>query len=210
MTDPLSIIGRRYITDKVDHHKYTPHYHHHFQHLRGQDMVLLELGVGGESQTTVGGGSLRMWGDYFERGKIYGVDIYDKSFLDEPRIKTFVASQADKQEMTAIIEKIGAPDIIIDDASHINSLTILSFEILFQHLKAGGIYVIEDIESSWWPEHGFGGTRDLLDHNFPSSINFAKGLLLDLNYRYAPVGGVRMYPIASMHFYPNMIVFVKE
>ncbi len=36
-------------------------------------------------------------------------------------------------------------DIIIDDASHVNTLTIKSFNILFGRIRQNGLYIIEDL-----------------------------------------------------------------
>ena len=42
-------------------------------------------------------------------------------------------------------------DIIIDDGSHLPWHQLLTFEIMFETwLKPGGLYVIEDVETSYW------------------------------------------------------------
>jgi hypothetical protein len=41
-------------------------------------------------------------------------------------------------------------DIIIDDGSHDPKHQLITFEHLFSNLKPGGIYIIEDIETSYW------------------------------------------------------------
>ncbi|HDM77296.1 MAG TPA: hypothetical protein ENG51_12645 [Deltaproteobacteria bacterium] len=44
-------------------------------------------------------------------------------------------------------------DIIIDDASHIGELTKIAFWHLFDnHLKPGGLYVIEDWGTGYWDD----------------------------------------------------------
>ena len=42
--------------------------------------------------------------------------------------------------------------MILDDASHINELTLRSFEMLFDHLKLGGFYIIEDTHCTYGDE----------------------------------------------------------
>lgn len=108
-----------------------------FKDLKDKDIRLLELGI-------YKGGSLRMWRDYFSKGKIAGFDRNPQWMINgEPRISTLCIDQKD-------IPNIGKEtffdfDIIIDDCSHIGSLTRKSFRYLFDnHLKSGGIYVIED------------------------------------------------------------------
>ncbi|WP_138774321.1 class I SAM-dependent methyltransferase [Desulfohalovibrio reitneri] len=103
-----------------------------------------------------GGSSLRMWRTYFPKARVYGIDIHDKKSHDERRIKTFKGSQVDGDFLDRVIDEIGRPDIIIDDGSHINSHIIGSFEHLFPKMKEGGIYAVEDQQTSYWPEH-YGG-----------------------------------------------------
>jgi hypothetical protein len=42
-------------------------------------------------------------------------------------------------------------DVIVDDASHAYELSLASFNGLFPHLRAGGVYVIEDWGWAHWP-----------------------------------------------------------
>jgi len=44
------------------------------------------------------------------------------------------------------------PDIIIDDSGHVGKETIRSFGILFQFVKSGGFYIVEDT-SVWFNNH---------------------------------------------------------
>mgnify|MGYP001131217951 CR=1 FL=1 len=83
----LDKLGKVYRTDKIGSHYYTQHYHKHFKKYRFKKVKLLEIGVGGYENPNAGGNSLRMWKKYFPFGKIYGIDIYDKSALQEKRIK---------------------------------------------------------------------------------------------------------------------------
>ena len=145
-------------SDKHNHHDYVRHYDFHFKNIRLKKNIILELGIGGYEYKDRGGSGLRLWSDYFQNSKIFGLDMYDKSGIKLPaRTKIFQGSQADGDFLTEIMNEVGIPDVIIDDASHMNSLTIQSFRHLFPWLRPGGIYVIEDIESSWWNEHGFDG-----------------------------------------------------
>ena len=45
----------------------------------------------------------------------------------------------------------GQFDIIVDDGSHLPWHQLFTFEIMFETwLKPGGLYVIEDVETSYW------------------------------------------------------------
>jgi hypothetical protein len=142
-------------------HDYGPVYTRHFQDLRQRPVRLLEVGIGLEGPGAVGatvstrnrgGASLKAWRDFFPRGHIYGIDINDGRFLDGPRLSTFVADQASRTDLQAVIAGIGAPlDIIIDDGSHASSHQQIALGCLLPHLVAGGLYVIEDLDTQ--PAH---------------------------------------------------------
>lgn len=210
MKPTLIDLAIRYKSDKHNHHNYCVYYDKHFSHLRDEKAVILELGVGGYEFPDRGGSGLRMWSDYFKNGKIYGIDLFDKSGIILPeRTKLFKGSQNDSDFLASVISETGQPDIIIDDASHQNRLTIESFTILFPHLKKGGIYVVEDLESSWWREHGFDGEPNYNNMNAKTSINFLRYLINDVNAKHLPADP-GFLPIESIHFYTNMAAIVKK
>lgn len=205
----LEQLAKQYHSDKFGHHDYCRHYQHHLQPFQYDPITLIELGVGGYEFPDRGGSGLRMWNDFFIKGKIVGVDFYDKSGLQLPsRVQLFKGSQADGDFLMQLMCKIGEPTVIIDDASHMNQLTIQSFKHLFPWLKSGGYYIIEDIESSWWNEHGFDGDPDYCNLSAATTINFTRMLLNEVNAKHVP-GFEKKYGIESMHFYQN-IVFIKK
>jgi len=210
MSNNLTFLADLYKTDKTGKHFYTSHYMSHFRRYKNNKINLLEIGVGGYKNPTSGGNSLRMWKKYFPFGKIYGIDIYDKSLLQESRIKIYKGSQVDTAFLEKVTAEIGPLDIIIDDGSHINDHIIKTFEILFPKLKNGGIYVVEDIQTSYWENFG-GDSKNL--NNPKTSMNFFKGLtdclnhqeIIDQNY-------IETYydkNIISMQFYHNMVFIYK-
>ena len=204
----LTSLAKIYRADKWGWHSYTPHYQHHLKKYRNRRINLLEIGAGGYDDIKSGGESLRMWKRYFPFGKIYSIDIYDKSFIEENRIKIFKGSQVDDVFMQEVVKTDF--DIIIDDGSHINDHVIHTFKSLFPVLKDGGIYVIEDVQTSYWP--AFGGDSDNL--NNPNTImSFFKNLTDGLNYKeFIRPGYQPSYfdmNIVSMHFYHNLIFICK-
>ncbi|GMO40342.1 MAG: hypothetical protein Ta2B_20230 [Termitinemataceae bacterium] len=208
-------------------HSYTPHYMTHFKTRRYKKLKLLEIGVGGYGNPISGGGGLRMWKRYFPNSKIFGVDIYDKSALEEHRIKIFKGSQVDSVFLDSMVKQTGDFDIIIDDGSHINEHVIETFKILFPKLNYGGIYVIEDMSTSYCPR--LGGDNENL--NNPNTImNFFKKLTDSLNYQeyridtldlgeqeaLRPTAQIEANKISyydgkiiSMHFYHNLLFVYK-
>jgi hypothetical protein len=153
---------------------------------------------------------LRMWKRYFPFGKIFSLDIYDKSQFEESRIKIFKGDQTDTSLLERIIGQIGKPDIIIDDGSHINEHVVKTFELLFPLLKTGGIYVVEDTETSYWPDYG-GDSENL--NNPATTMNYFKRLSDCLNHQellkrdYVPSYFDRN--IYSIQFYHNIIFIFK-
>ena len=206
----LDKLGKIYGTDKKGSHFYTPHYMTHLERFRYRKINLLELGVGGYKNPHSGGKSLRMWKKYFPFGNIFSIDIYDKSSLQEDRITIFKGSQVDKIFLNKVIEKIGEIDIIIDDGSHINEHVIEAFNILFPILQDGGIYVIEDTQTSYWDEFG-GDSKNL--KNPKTIMNYFKSLTDALNNQEFLIPNYKQNyfdkKIVSMHFYHNLIFIYK-
>lgn len=150
MGSDLKALAVAYGSDKWNSHWYAQHYETHFASRRLNKLNVLEIGIGGYDDPQGGGGSLRMWKTYFPKSNIYGIDIYDKSFHDQNRIKTFKGSQIDDVFLNQVLKEIKDIDIIIDDGSHMNEHILHSFEYLFPKLKNNGFYVIEDIQTSYW------------------------------------------------------------
>lgn len=123
-------------------HNYTPYYSMLFSQLRMRHVKLLEIGIDK-------GASLRMWSDYFWTlgVKIHGIDIEDKSCHEVPgKIYTHVVDQSDIDQLKRFSEEYNHYfDIVIDDGSHMSKDQLLTFEVMFPALRAGGLYVIEDL-----------------------------------------------------------------
>jgi len=174
----LTALAKSFKTDKWGAHKYTPHYQRHFRPWRDREINLLEIGIGGYRRDGKGGASLRMWKAFFPHAQIYGLDKHDKSFVDEDRIRTFQGSQTDTAVLEAVVKAAGEFQIIIDDGSHRPAHIIETFNFLFPLLAANGIYVIEDTQTSYWPE--FGGQED--PDATGTSMDLVKRLIDGLNY----------------------------
>jgi demethylmacrocin O-methyltransferase len=206
----LSKLGKIYGTDKIGGHFYTQHYQKHFRDFKLKKIMLLEIGVGGYEKPDSGATSLRMWKKYFPFGKIYAIDIYDKSLLQEKRIKIFKGSQIDVPFLDKCIDEIGSLDLIVDDGSHINEHVIKTFNILFPKLKDGGIYVVEDTQTSYWKSYG-GDSYDL--NNSKTMMNYFKSLTDCLNNKeFINPTYLQTYfdkKIISIHFYHNLIFIYK-
>jgi demethylmacrocin O-methyltransferase len=205
----LTELAEEFGSDKWGVHRYTPRYERHFAHLRDREMLVLELGIGGYAREHQGGASLRMWKWFFPRAQVVGLDIEDKSFVDEERITSFQGSQTDRGLLRRIAKRFGAPTIVIDDGSHRPPHVRKSFRILFPMLADGGLYVIEDIQTSYWPQ--WKGSLDLDDPS--TSMAMVKRLLDGLNHEefldevYEP--SYTDLHVVAVHCYHNLVIIEK-
>ncbi|WFE62999.1 class I SAM-dependent methyltransferase [Micromonospora sp. WMMD714] len=152
--DDLGKLSVAYGSDKwASFHWYTGHYEEEFARYRDRPVRLLEIGIGG-FDGELGGASLKMWKKYFHRGLIHGLDLFDKSSLDQGRLTALTADQSDPAALVALAEEHGPFDIVIDDGSHENEHVRISFDALFPYVRPGGLYVIEDMQTSYLPRCG--------------------------------------------------------
>ena len=137
MTQEESLI---YNTDKFKYHGYFPFYEKHFPNLNEVKNVM-EIGVDQ-------GGSLNFLHDYFPNANIVGVDMIDKTQYNNDRITTIICNQENWDELNKIN---GEYDLIIDDGGHTMKQQQITFGVLFAKIKSGGIFVIEDLQTSTEP-----------------------------------------------------------
>ena len=131
-----------------------------------------------------------------------------------PRDKIFIGSQENKTFLLQTTKKIGKIDIVIDDGGHQMEQQITSFEVLFPQLAEGGVYVIEDLHTSFWPEFGGGKTRTTLNlmkmlvdklHWWAiRSPRAAEGQIKTTNLDY-----LEAY-VSSVHFYDSICFIYKR
>lgn len=184
-------------------HHYFDIYEFWFNQFKGKKIVILEIGV-------FQGGSLNMWRDYFgEKAEIYAIDINPlcKRFESE-NTKIFIGSQEDELFLEDVKSKMPPPDIIIDDGGHTMNQQIISFKSLYNHLKSGGIYLCEDLHTSYWVHYG-GGYKE------PSTfIEFTKGLIDQINAWHSREKdfnkGYYTKSIYSLHYYDSILVIEKK
>ena len=125
-------------------HSYGATYEAIFRPFRYRKIKILEIGL-------LGGDSLLSWRCYFPRATTIGMDIDPKPGLAGSRTRIYLADQSSATDLEAVAAKEGPFDIIIDDGSHQNAHQIFTFHQLFDSLRDGGIYVMEDVQTSFWP-----------------------------------------------------------
>ncbi len=213
----LNQLAIKYKCDKYGSHFYTDIYQKYMSSKKKEKITLFEIGIGGVepkigySGLNTGGESLKMWRDFFKKGKIIGLDIVKKNLKLGKRVQIYHGSQTDSQVLSKIINKYNNFDFIIDDGSHKFKDVKYSFEFLFSSLKEGGYYFIEDTQSSYIRELG-GDGANLLNHS--TVINYFKKIIDKINFQeienpyYKPDYFAKN--ITEIHFYHNLIVIKKE
>lgn len=112
---------------------------------------LLEIGVRE-------GGSLQIFQEFFgSNGQIVGIDIDNRCRkIEVSPAQIRIGDQSDREFLLSVTREFGTPDIVIDDGSHLPKHQMASFETLWQQLNPGGIYIVEDLHTSYWREFGGG------------------------------------------------------
>lgn len=132
-------IGNKTNTDKITHHGYDRFYP---DYIRRDIKKILEIGV--EEYN-----SINLWLNYCPNVFVYGFDI--KTELNNERVKVIKGDQSNENDLNNLINNIENDiDVILDDGSHYPTDQILTFIKLFPLVINGGIYIIEDIETSYW------------------------------------------------------------
>lgn len=147
----------KYGSDKGCWHNYTTVYSALFRGRKEQPLRLFELGLGTNDPqiaSTMGvngtpGASLRGWRELFPQALVYGADIDRKILFQEDRIKSFYCDQLDQaliRELWSHPDLQGGVDIVIEDGLHTLEANVSFLEGSLEHLRPGGIYVVEDID----------------------------------------------------------------
>lgn len=209
MDPKMYLSGKKYKTDKIAKHEYHniyPRYIEQFYNISGG---MIEIGL-------LNGASLKMWLDVFPKMHVYVLDHKPKTY-DLDRHTVIKADQSSKSDLEHSLSMIQHPIYFInDDGSHIPEDQILTFNVLFPKLESGGVYIIEDIETSYWEE------RRKCQHvplrygrEHPKScVVIFKQVIDAINYKfsnYLPDCGVdHMEHISSVTFAKNCIVITKK
>lgn len=185
-------------------HHYFDIYHRHFAAFRGRSPVLLEIGVHQ-------GGSLEMWREYFGPGaQIVGIDVDPRCRqFEDDGIRVLTGDQADRAFLADVRRQYPRVDILIDDGGHTMAQQITTFEEMYAHVQPNGVYLCEDVHSSYLPEFGGGYGRD------GTFVQHAKNLVDRLHAWHSVepdrfrVDGITRSTYA-IHFYDSIVVIEKR
>lgn len=141
------LANNKLISDNTD--KHTTHdyvdgfYEHYFSQYRDKEVNVLEIGIDQ-------GGSIALWSEYFQKGKIFGADItpvrFNPNFLNLKNTTLYYENAYSDQ----FVSKIENMDIIIDDGPHTIESMIYVVRFFASKIKSNGMIVIEDIQEMSW------------------------------------------------------------
>ena len=168
---------------------------------------LLEIGV-------QNGGSLEIWGHVLPEGSgITGIDIDPKvSQLTFQRqgTRAFVGDASDPATLERLFDGWHF-DVVIDDGSHRSKDVISTFRSLWARLTPGGVYIVEDLHTSYATEYG-GGYKNPM-----SSVEAFKDIadlvnadhVADFEALRDPFFVDLAATVASVTFYDSMVVIER-
>lgn len=170
----------------------------------GKPVSFLEIGV-------YKGGSLRLWRNFFApEARLTFIDIDPAcQALKIPGTEIRIGDQADPAFLGKLAAERGPFDIIIDDGGHKMDQQITSFRTLWPALRDGGLYIVEDVHTSYWP--GFGG-----GFRAPGSfVEFTKDLIDRMHSWYTEDDtGFPLHPMArelgGITFHDSLVILHKQ
>ncbi len=156
-------------------------YHRALSPYRNKPITFLEIGV-------QNGGSAMMWRDYLgPEAKIIGMDKDPQcKALEEYGFEIWIGDQGDPAFWQEFLAAHPAIDIVLDDGGHTMQQQLVTFEALWPAVAFGGLYLVEDLHTSYFPSHGGGGPGKR-----GTFIDRVKTLIDEMHaWYYAPHNGV--------------------
>lgn len=172
-----------------------------FRQFRGKDIVFCEVGVWK-------GRSLQMWKNYFgPKATIIGVDIDpDCKKFEEENIIVEIGSQSDPNFWAEFKRKYPKLDILVDDGGHTKEMQTVTFECMFPALEDGGIYLCEDVDTSYRKDFGEKYKGDTF-------IEYSKDFIDDIHMCYSEEEdhkpNYNTFHMRGIHFYENIVLIEK-
>jgi hypothetical protein len=196
--DDFYSISLKNSTDKVYYHGYHYFYPKYFDEFKYDEFKMLEIGYGD-------GASMKSWVEYFPKADITVMDInVELEYSD--RCRVFKGDQSNENDLNMIIDKVKSAKLIIDDGSHNPLHQLNTFYYLFRYLlEPGGVYIIEDIELSYWnPDSALYGFKS-------GDINIIHSLLKCnemVNHEFSGVKNT--LDISTITYAQNCIIITKR
>ena len=203
-------LGAKYRIDKITLHKYHEIFPVFIEKFYEDTGGIIEIGL----EPNWGKASLNMWLELFPNMHIYGLD---KGTPDEfrERYTIFKCDQSNESQISNCVDQIKHKIYFInDDGSHIPEHQLLTFNILFPLLEVGGVYIIEDVETSYWTKQGLYGYETRYGRGHPKSIvEIFKNAIDGVNVEFSKSDEGKVQhqrEIGSITFAKNCIIITKR
>jgi hypothetical protein len=197
---------------------YADIYDKYFSSMRNANINILELGVRG-------GASIKVFREYFPNARIYGIDIDPscKQFHDPSKnIFIEIMSQTDENSINSFLKDTQF-DIILDDASHVNTFTIASYNILWKRVKRNAMYIIEDLGCAYlnletdynvsnsWPGMKYNTTDPhMFNNNILDIHTFTNKIIAKMDNGPDITDAASLSDISYVHRYKFIMVICKN
>jgi hypothetical protein len=137
----LMELGEVFPTDKHYQHNYFSQvYQDVLSPIKNDVKTLLEIGI-------LDGNSLKVFKRFFKDAKVYGVDL--RSDTIDGDIEVIKCDQSDEEDLNLLVERFSdGIDVILDDGSHKMYDQQITMAVMFNALKSGGIFIMEDLHTS--------------------------------------------------------------
>lgn len=135
-------------TDKNTVHSYLPLYQKILENKRYTSSNILEVGIGG-------GGSIKLWSDFFVNSTVYGLDIMPMDHVwselkNNSRIVIHASTDAYNPNFFNSHFRGMKFDFMLDDGPH-SLESMKKFILLYSQVMADdGILIVEDVQSWDW------------------------------------------------------------
>lgn len=133
-------------TDKNTVHSYLGLYESLLSSKKESATNILEVGI------AQGGGSIKLWNDYFQNANVYGLDIIPKEMVWQylyqlQRVSLFTSTNAYDRSFveSTFASKSIKFDMVLDDGPHSLESMIMFIKLFSPLLKDDGILIIEDV-----------------------------------------------------------------
>ena len=181
-------------------------YERHFRQFVDKEITVVEFGV-------FHGGSLQMWKQYFgPKAKIIGVDINPNcKALEEDQITIEIGDQEDRSFLQSLTDKHGPFDLVIDDGGHTMGQQIATYEVLYGAVKDDGVYLVEDLLTSYRVKPPFNAGYK----NPNTFIEYSKNFIDKLHAWHSQQPGELAVDdftrtTFGLHFYDSVLVIEKR
>lgn len=117
--------------------------------------------------------------------------------------------QADPAFLERMLAEHGRDfDVIVDDGGHTMKQQITSFTVLWPAVRPGGVYFIEDLETSWSPMYG--GRPGMTDDSADTAMGFTFRLIDEINGQVGHPRGELSASLRSVECMEGICAFYKK